>query len=238
MHVEIVGGAGPGRELVAVGVRLREGATVVARVLEAAVGDDGMGLLSLAGTKVRAQLPSSLQAGSQLRLLVAGTVDDKVVLRLLQAETENATKDVPAHVVARLATGGDGELLRVANALTNGVVPLPGGLVVAIDPEEEQAPEEDGEADAETPQAVRLVIHSPALGALELRVALVAGRLGVGVTAEPGRALVLASEEQAALASRLEAVTGLPAAVGVAARRGPAPDRPEPPPLGEMTLYA
>lgn len=238
MNVEIVGGAGPGRELVAVGVRLREGATVLARVLEAATGDDGMGLLSLAGAKVRAQLPAALQAGDRLRLLVAGTVDDKVVLKMLAADAENATRDVPAHAVAQLATQGDGELLRVAHALTDGVVALPGGLVVAIDPDEQADHGEEDPADDDRPHAMRLVIHSPALGALELHVGLAAGRLGVAVTAEPGRAFSLAAEEQAALASRLEAVTGLPAAVGVAARRGPAPDRPEPPHLGEMTLYA
>jgi hypothetical protein len=238
VNVEIVGGAGPGRELVAVGIRLREGATVLARVLEAATADDGMGLLSLAGAKVRAQLPQALQVGDRLRLLVAGTIDDKVVLKLLGAETANATRDVPAHAVAQLATQGDGELLRLAHALTDGVVPLPGGLVVAIDPDEEAASEEEDGGGEEQPQAMRLVIHSPALGALELRVGLAAGRLGVAVTAEPGRPFALAAEEQAALASRLEAVTGLPAAVGVTARRGPAPDRPEPPPLGEMTLYA
>lgn len=238
MNVEIVGGAGPGRELIAVGVRLREGATVVARVLEAASADDGMGFLSLAGVKVRAQLPPSLQNGAQLRLLVTGTIDDKVVLRLLHAQTENATRDVPARVVARLATQGDGELLRAANALAGGLLSLPGGLVVAIHPDEEPVPEGEPETSDDQPRAMRLVIHSPSLGALELRVALLGGRLGVGVTAEPGRALALAIEEQGALADRLESVTGLPAAVGVAARIGAAPERPEPPALGEMTLYA
>jgi hypothetical protein len=140
-------------------------------------------------------------------------------------------------VVAQLATHGDGEMLRAATALTGGVVPLPGGLVVAIDPDEEPVAEEDEEGRG-VAQALRLVVHSPALGALELRVALMGGRIGVGVTAEPGAALALAAEEQAALAARLEAVTGLPSAVGVAARRGPAPERPEPPALGETTRYA
>lgn len=237
MNVEIVGGAGPGRELVAVGVRLREGATVVARVLEAATTDDGMGLLSLAGMKVRAQLPDALRAGDRLRLAVAGTIDDKVVLKLLAAESENEVRDVPARVVAQLATQGDGEMLRTAHALTDGVVPLPGGLVAVIDPDEQAAGGEEDEGE-EAPQAVRLVIHSPALGALELRVALLAGRIGVGVTADEGTPFALAAEEQAALATRLEAVTGLPSAVGVAVRRGPSPERPEPPQLGEMTLYA
>lgn len=237
MNVEVVGGAGPGRELIAVGVRLREGATVVARVLQAATADDAMGLLSLAGMKVRAQLPQALRAGQELRLLVAGTLDDKVVLKLLTAESEQAVRDVPSRVVAHLATQGDGEMLRAASALTNGVVPLPGGVVVAIDPDEEPVPE-DGEDDGEAPQALRLVIHSPALGALELRVALLGGRIGVAVTADPGVAFALAAGEQAALATRLEAVTGLPAAVGVAERRGPSPERPEPPHLGETTLYA
>lgn len=238
MNIEVVGGAGPGRELLAVGVRLREGATVVARVLEAATADDAMGLLSLAGMKVRAQLPQALRAGQELRLLVAGTLDDKVVLKLLQSDTEIPTRDVPAHVVARLATQGDGELLRVANALTDGVVPLPGGLVVAIHADEEPVPEEPEEEEADPPQALRLVIHSPALGALELRVALVGGRLGVGVTAEPGAPFALAAAAQPELAARLEAVTGLPSAVGVAERRGPAPERPDTPPPSEMTLYA
>jgi hypothetical protein len=236
VNVEIVGGAGPGRELIAVGVRLREGATVVARVLEAATADDGMGLLSLAGTKVKAQLPAALRAGQELRLLVAGVLDDKVVLRLMQAETENATHEISARVVADLATRGDGELLRAASALAGGVVPLPGGILAEIDPD--LAPDDDGAEGEARPQALRLVIHSPVLGAVEVRVALLAGRLGVGVTTEPGPAFALAAAAQAELASRLEAVTGLPAAVGVGARVGKPPERPAPPALGGTALYA
>ncbi len=83
MNVEVVGGAGPGRELLAVGVRLREGATVVARVLEAASGDDGLGLLSLAGAKRQGAAARGARAGQDLRLLVAGMLDDKVVLKIL-----------------------------------------------------------------------------------------------------------------------------------------------------------
>jgi hypothetical protein len=235
MKAEIVGGAGPGREIVAPGLRLREGATVVARVLQAA-GQDGFGLLSLAGARVRAQLPAQLQAGQRLGLLVAGMVDDKVVLRLLDTNTDNLARRVPASQLADRALRGDGQLLRAAAELADGLVPLPGDLLLQVDPDdagEEQA--EDGEEQA---AALRLVLHSPVLGALELRVALIAGRIGVAVTADPGRAFALAAEEQAALTERLEAVTGLAAAVGVQARRGDPPRRPEPPELGEVRVYA
>lgn len=82
------------------------------------------------------------------------------------------------------------------------------------------------------------MVHSPLLGALELRVALVAGKIGVGVTTEKGKALSLATEAQADLVARLEAVTGLPSAVGVAGRTGPPPEPPVAPTLPELRLYA
>jgi hypothetical protein len=235
VNIERVGAAGPGREILAFGVRLREGATVVARVL-AASAEDGFGLLSLAGARVRAQLPQALREGETLRLLVVGTLDDKVVLKLVRAEAGTEAKDVPARVIAEMATKGDGELLRAATTLAGGVVPLPGGLLAAIDPEE--TPEGMQDAEGNEPHALRLVIHSPILGAIEMRIALIAGRLGVGVTAEPGPAFSLASEAQIELTRRLEAVTGLPAAVGVAVRQGPPPEAPAPPDLGEVGFYA
>ncbi|MBM3677557.1 MAG: flagellar hook-length control protein FliK, partial [Actinobacteria bacterium] len=139
---------------------------------------------------------------------------------------------MPARVVAELATSGDGQQLRVASALAGGVVPLPGGVLAQIDPDEAPEVEEEG---VERGHALRLVVHSPALGPIELRVALLGGRLGVAVTAEAGAAVDLATEAQGELAARIETVTGLPAAVGVSARRGPAPERPIPPSLGELT---
>jgi hypothetical protein len=236
VRAEVIGGAGPGREILAPGLRLREGATVVARVLQAAAAD-GNGFLSLAGLRVRAQLPSQLMAGERLQLVVVGMLDDKVVLRLLKAEArESIVRRIPASLVAELAARGEGEFLRVANALTGGVIALPGSLVAAIDPEEEaEGTEETAAAQA---RALRVVLHSPTLGALELRVALVGRRIGVSVATEPGEAFALASSEQAALQDRLEAATGLSSAVAVAVRQGSAPERPEPPPLGEVRLYA
>jgi hypothetical protein len=236
VRAELIGGAGPGREIIAPGLRLREGATVVARVLQAAAGD-GQGLLSLAGLRVRAQLPAQLVAGERLQLVVVGMLDEKVVLRLLRPEAkESIVRRIPASLVAELAVRGDGELLRVANALTGGVIALPGGLVAAIDPGEDGEGAE--ETAAERGQVLRVVLHSPSLGAIELRVALVGRRIGVGVATEPGEAFALASSGQAALQNRLELVTGLPSAVAVAVRRDPAPERPDPPSLGEVHLYA
>jgi len=156
-----------------------------------------------------------------------------VVLRRVAEERPSAT-GVPASVVAELAESGDGEQLRAALALAGGPIPLPGGRVLTVEP--------DGGEDArgrERPDegAVHVVLHTPALGALELRLVLAGGGLDVNVTADPAvapaAAAVLPELRTAVLAS-----TGLPPRIEVVERRGVPPQPPLVEPTGEVERFA
>src|SRR5262245_32756283 len=162
----------------AAAIRLRVGAEVAARVVEAA-GPDGRGLLSLAGAVVRARLPLGLHAGDKLRLNVVGRDGDRIVLRRV-AEDRPASGALPASVVAELAESGDGEQLRTAVALAGGPIPLAGGRVLTVEPD---AGGETSGREGEEDGSVRIVLHTPALGALELRLGLHGGSLDVSVVA-------------------------------------------------------
>ena len=164
----------------AVAIRLRVGAEVAARVIEAA-GPDGRGLLSLAGAVVRARLPLGLHAGDKLRLHVVGRDGDQLVLRRV-AEERPAATGIPASLVAELAESGDGDQLRAALALAGGPIRCPEAAcsrssrtAVTSAPGRER-PDEG---------SVRVVLHTPSLGALELHLTLHGGALDVNVIADP-----------------------------------------------------
>jgi hypothetical protein len=214
----------------AAAIRLRVGAEVAARVVEAA-GPDGRGLLSLAGAVVRAKLPPGLHAGQRLRLEVAGRDGDQIVLRRVAEERPPA--GVPASVVAGLAESGDGEQLRAAIALAGGPIPLPGGRVLTVEPDAG----DDAAAEAGEGGTVRVVLHTPALGALELRLALHGGALAVDVTADAAVAPE-AARAVAELRAAVHASTGLAARIDVVERRGPPPPAPVGVQVGEVVRFA
>jgi hypothetical protein len=212
-------------------VKLRLGAVVAARVIEGP-GPDGRGLLSLAGVVVRAKLPHGLHVGDRLRLHVAGRDGDQLVLRRV-AEERPSTGGVPASVVAELAESGDGDQLRAALALAGGPIPLPGGRVLTVEPD---AGEESSRREQPDEGSVRVVLHSPALGALELQLGLHGGALDVNVVADAA----VTEAASAALPELREAVlssTGLAAHVEVLERRGAAPPAPAVVPVEEVRRY-
>src|SRR4051794_13484700 len=192
----------------------------MARVVEAP-GPDGRGLLSLAGAVVRAKLPPGLHVGDRLHLHVAARDGDRLVLRRVPEERA-AAGGVPPSVVAELAQSGDGDQLRAALALAGGPIQLPGGRVLTVEPEpDDDAPgrEHAGEG------SVRVVLHTPALGALELRLGLHGGVLDVDVVADAAVAAAAAN----ALPELRDAVlsaTGLAPHVELVERRGAAPPAP------------
>src|SRR5919202_3258685 len=61
---------------------LRPGAVLAARVAER--GEGRHGVITLAGIPLVAELPDEVQSGDTLRLLVADTRGEKVVMRLVQ----------------------------------------------------------------------------------------------------------------------------------------------------------
>jgi hypothetical protein len=213
-------------------LNLRVGAEVAARVVELA-GPDGRGLISLAGAILRARLPVGLHEGDRLKLKVMGREGDQIVLRRV-AEERPAPAGVPASVVAELAESGDGAQLRAAVLLAGGPIPLPGGRVLTVEPD---AGDEEARRERPDEGSVRLVLHTPALGALELHLGLHGGALDVNVIAVAAVAAA-AAEAVPELREAVHASTGLAPQVEVVERRGPVPPAPPVVPLGEVERFA
>lgn len=174
---------------------LREGMKVVASVAERA---GQKGIIVLAGSPLAAQLPDDVQVGDVLRLMVAETGGDRVVLRIIDGQ--QAAPPPPPPVA----------------------VPLPGGMQARIVVTERDDADARSGADGEQ-QEVRLTYASARLGALDLHLALTAGGelLRVTVRARAGAPFELAERHGAELQQALTAATGKPAQVLVSPRHDP-----------------
>ncbi len=206
-------------------LRLGEGSEVVARVV-ALPGAGGRGLISLAGALLAAQLPAGVRAGETLRLRVERADAAEVVLRLLGDEgVRTGEGAAERRFVASLAVSGDGALLRAALELTGGAaLPLPGhaGAEVAVDPD---GGVPDGES--RTAHTARFVLHSPALGPIEVSLRLDAGGVHASVTTDAGAGAAAVDESLPDLVDALRDAAGRPAAATATVRpagaRGPRP---------------
>jgi hypothetical protein len=174
---------------------LREGMKVVASVVERA---GQKGIIVLAGTPLAAQLPDEVQAGDVLRLIVAETSSERIVLRLADAQQAPQT---PPPAVA---------------------VPLPDGMQARIAVTGRDESDERSGGDGEQ-HDVRLTYASARLGALDLHLALTAGGelLRVNVRARVGAPFELAERHAAELQQAIAAATGKPAQVIVSPRHDP-----------------
>jgi hypothetical protein len=171
---------------------LREGMRVVASVAERA---GQKGIIVLAGTPLAAQLPDDVKVGDVLRLVVAESTPDRVVLRV--ADPAAAPPPVPPPVVA---------------------VPLPGGGAARISVDDRDA----GGGGAREHHEVRLTYASAALGPLELHLALAGpDAVRVNVRARAGAPFELAERHAAELADAVRTATGKPAQVSVSPRHDP-----------------
>ncbi len=171
---------------------LREGMRVVASVAERA---GQRGIIVLAGTPLAAQLPDEVQVGDVLRLVVAETSPERVVLRV--AEQAPSLPAAPA-VVA---------------------VPLPGGATARIVVDERDGAGRDAPREH---HEVRLTYASATLGPLELQLTLAgADAVRVHVRARAGASFELADAGAAALAEAVGAATGGSAQVTVSPRYDP-----------------
>jgi hypothetical protein len=169
---------------------LRQGMQLTARVLERL---ERHGVVVLAGVPITAELPDEVQAGDVLRLTVAETGGERVVLRI-------ADPPAPPPVPPGLP------------------LPLPGGATAHVAVDEREAP--GGAADDERNE-IRLTYASPALGRLELHLALVGEGVRIAVRARAGAPFALAEAEAAVLRDAVAAVTGRPAEVRISARHDP-----------------
>lgn len=214
------------------GLLLRLGAEVVARVVSSPA-NGGRGLLALAGALVRAELPAGLQAGMRLPLVVDGADAGRVVLKVRREAAAAEEEGAALQLASALALRGDGDMLRAALALAGGALPLPGGRAATV----EVDPDDSGGGGAEASSA-RLVLHSPTLGPIEIRLGLAAGVLDARVLVEPGEAAALAAEAAPELARALERAAPGAARVDVASRAA-TESRPRPPRSGRgVDAYA
>jgi hypothetical protein len=184
---------------------------------------------------VQARLPKGLQAGQTLKLEVVRVEQDQLTVRIRPAgATASADPAALAQAAGGLAVTGDGELMRAALALA-GQQPLwlpdGGAASVQVQPDDAAAGGRSGSAGV-----AAFVLHSPSLGPIEVRIALAPGGVQAGVVTTPGRATELAQAELPALADRLAAATGRPAAVAVSERPATAPA--PPPPAGRVDVQA
>src|SRR5581483_7867586 len=119
---------------------------------------------------------------------------------------------------------GEPKLVEVANALQQPglALPLPNGDALTLHVDADEAGDGGAQRGAEGEAA--FVLHSAALGPIEVRLRLGGGALGVGVVVEPD-AEAEARAAAPALAQALARATGAQPTVEVGARRAAA--RPE-----------
>jgi hypothetical protein len=170
---------------------LREGSTLAARVAER---QGKHGIITLGGTPLLAELPDGVKTGDTLKLLVADTRGEKVVMRLLQDQAAEHAQSPTVNL-----TQADGSQARLT-----------------VDEDGSQ----EGEGGRERESAgVTLTYETPRLGAVGLRVEIAPGQVRVRAEVRAGRVYELADDASDALKSRLSAITGRAAEVQVVARR-------------------
>jgi hypothetical protein len=175
-------------------IKVMPGRALMARVVVA--DGQGRGSLSIAGFLVEAELPKDVRTGEDLRLVVRDVTPERVTLSLAdEHQSQPAVPDMPAPVT----------------------VPLPGGATLQVT---ERDPR--GGAEAGSPShTLSLRFQAPALGDVDLRFALDAGALALGVTVDPGEPLDAARADAAALRAALAGVMPRAVSVTVAPRRQP-----------------
>jgi hypothetical protein len=174
---------------------LTPGRSLAARVLER--GPQNVGILNLAGAILTAELPEDVKPGTRLRLVVQEATNERLLLQIAQPRESLAPALQPPAPPE---------------------VPLPGGGRLAL--LEREGGGASGDAGDAQDGAVTLRYELPALGAVELRVALDAAAARVRI-ALPAGALELAAQRAEELRAALEAKLGRPAEVSLVARRDP-----------------
>src|SRR3954452_20836500 len=151
------------------------------------------GILMLAGRPLSAQLPDEVQAGDKLRLQVMEATSERVVMKLVDEGAQQASQPTVVPV------------------------PLPDGRLAQL-----VVDEREGEGRREASQAmVAITYRSPALGAVDFRLAIEGRMLTVGVKAAAGTPHDLAVQSAQELKDALERATGRSVQVAVSPRRDP-----------------
>lgn len=149
------------------------------------------GLLMIAGSALAAELPENVKPGDTLRLRVQEATPDRIVMRM---ESDQQAQQLP--VVP---------------------LPLPGGQQAQLEVNEREG---EGRRSGEQ-AAVAITYHSPALGALDFRLALESGAVTAHVRAREGAPFELAQAQAAALRETLNQATRKAVQLTVSPRHDP-----------------
>jgi hypothetical protein len=171
---------------------LREGSTLAARVAER---QGRHGIITLAGVPLLAELPDSVKTGDKLRLLVADTRQEKVVMKLVQDQAVQQPQQAQVFIA-----GADGTQQRLS-----------------VDPDD-GSDEEGGGGRSRENAAVGLTYETPRLGKLGLKLEIGPGVVRVRVEARAGGVYEAASSAADELRARLIERTGRAAEVVVMPR--------------------
>lgn len=171
---------------------LRPGAMFSARVAER--GDGKHGVITLAGVPLVAELPDEVQQGDTLKLLVADTRGEKVMMRLVQ---DQATGQTPPPTVN---------------------IAQPDGSQARLTVDEDGGQEGEGGPDREH-AAIALTYETPRLGAVGLRLEIAPGLVRVRAEVRAGAVYELADDESDALRRQIAERTGRAVEVTVVPRQ-------------------
>jgi hypothetical protein len=170
---------------------LREGSTLAARVAER---NGKHGVITLAGAALLAELPDDVKTGDKLRLLVADTRQEKVVMKLVQDQAVAQPQQPEAYI---------------AN---------PDGTQSRLTVDEDGADEDGGGGSDRESAAIGLTYETPRLGKLGLKLEIAPGVVRVRVEARAGGVYEAADDASDALRRKLAERTGRAADVVVVPR--------------------
>lgn len=169
---------------------LRPGATFAARVAER--GEGRHGIITLAGVPLVAELPDQVQAGDTLKLLVADTRGEQVLMRLIQDQAAGELRQSEAFINQQDGTQGR----------------------LAVDRDGQEG---GGGRDAEH-AAIGLTYETPRLGEVALRLELAPGVVRVRAEVRAGRVFDLADDASDYLRRQIAERTGRAVEVTVVPR--------------------
>jgi hypothetical protein len=201
------------RVLVGPDIKIVPGRAVMARVV-ASQQPGGRGSLSIAGYLLDAELPASVRAGDDLRLVVKDVTAERVLLAITDPhEADPGTQAQQTQAQPAHQPPPDPSMAPPPP------VPLPGGGSVQVTERDAGGARAGGAGDRHN---VLLRYDAPALGAVDLRFQMDAGALHLGVSVAPGQALELAQADADRLRQALAAaIPGRAVSVTVVPRREP-----------------
>jgi hypothetical protein len=205
------------RVLVGPDIKIVPGRAVMARVV-APQQPGGRGSLSIAGYLLEAELPESVRAGDDLRLVVSDVSAERVLLAITDPHEAGQGHQPGALHTAQAQAQPVHQQPPDPSAIAPPAVPLPGGGSVQVT--DRDAGGAGGRA--RDRHDVLLRYNAPSLGAVDLRFQLDSGALNLGVSLPAGRPVQLAQADAERLRRALAAaMPGRAVSVTVTSRQEP-----------------